>query len=141
MALQITEGTQTKSLERLKTLAKTGFPIGYARIESFNLNYNDPSFTAVLAIYSDESARVDDITSCSYYMIGCTLQQNDFDILQGIDDRNLLYKHIEYIINYQYLNSIKNKDNVLELKQELIELKELIGIETLFDISDDITKE
>jgi len=132
MALQISEGTLQISLDRLRQLANQPYPIGYARIESFNLNYNDPSFTAVLAMYYDEQARNNDVLSCSYYMIGCTLQQADFDILQGIDDRQLLYKHIEYIINYQVLMQSKTEENKDEICAELSQLRNTIGVSSLF---------
>ena len=138
MALQISEGTQQISLERLRILAKQPYPIGYVRIESFNLNYNDPSFTATLAMYFDEQTRNNDVLACSYYMIGCTLQQVDFDILKGIDDRQLLYKHIEYIINYQILLQNVNDENKQQIKDELNNLKQAIGLETMFDLSDEV---
>lgn len=138
MALQISEGTLQISLDRLRQLANQPYPIGYVRIESFNLNYNDPSFTAVLAMYYDEQARNNDVLSCSYYMIGCTLQQADFDILQGIDDRQLLYKHIEYIINYQVLKAGMTESTKSQARDELIALKHQLGLETLFDLSDEV---
>ena len=132
MALQISEGTLQISLDRLRQLAKQPYPIGYVRIESFNLNYNDPSFTATLAMYFDEQARNTDVLSCSYYMIGCTLQQDDFDLLKNIDDRQLLYKHIEYIINYQVLMQSKTEENKDEIYAELSQLRDTIGVSSLF---------
>ncbi len=132
MALQISEGTRQSTLNILGDFARLPFPLGYARMESFNLNYNDPSFTAVMALYYDEDARNTSPQKCSYYAIGCTLQQADFDIIASIDDRQLLYKHVEYIIHFQQAQKDVTDENKATLQAELDALSDELGIQTLF---------
>lgn len=102
MALSNDEIVNQDTLTILTNLTKTPFPIGYARIRDWHINHDDPSFVATLCLYFNEASRQENIDSCNIYQIGCSLNQI---VLQGIkqaDDRNILYKVIEYIIHFQF---------------------------------------
>jgi hypothetical protein len=146
MALSEHEIKSSDTLQLLTRLAKVGFPVGYARIESWHINPGDPSFFALLALYFSEEVRQTDPSSCAHYEIGCFLTHEVLELLNQGDDRNLLYKAVEYIIHFQIfeqmLRKITDKDEALafvaEKNQVLDELDNELGIDlsTVFALTE-----
>lgn len=131
MALQISEGALQKTLDRLGVLTNSAFDIGYTRIVDSRIQYDDASFTCSLGCYANASKRRANPTGALYYFIGCNIDKDAISALAAADDRDLLYKYIEYIINYQYLES---NGFTLEEISELEELETALGIATLFKL-------
>jgi hypothetical protein len=146
MALSGQEIKSSDTLQLLTQLVKVGFPVGYARIESWHINPGDPSFFAMLALYFSEDIRHTDPLSCAHYEIGCSLTSEALAALTQADDRSLLYKAVEYIVHYQIfeqmLKKITDKNAALafiaEKNQVLDELDNELGIDlsTIFALNE-----
>ena len=137
MALQISEGTRQDTLDKLKLLTHAPFPVGYVKIESWRVVPIDPSYQCVLALYFDKQTRDENPLSAVHYEIGSTIQQSDFDAMTQGDDRQLLYKQVEYIIHYQlHERAVSESDNPEQAKAaanaELQQLATDLSIDTLF---------
>jgi hypothetical protein len=136
MALSENEIKISDTLQLLTKLVKTGFPVGYARIASWHINPGDPSFVAVLSLYLNEECRQENPLGCSHFEIGCTLTPEALEFLTQADDRNLLYKAIEFIVHYQIfeqtLLTIMDKAEAHQFVEEknavLAELNDELGI-------------
>jgi hypothetical protein len=102
MALSPEEIISQDTLDLLTELTNSPFPIGYARISEWRIHIDDPSFNATLNMYFNEATRNDKPASAILYGIGCNLTQELAVALQDTDDRNIIYKMIEYIIHFQY---------------------------------------
>jgi hypothetical protein len=112
MALSENEIVNQETLKLLEELTETPFPIGYARIESWRLHPDGLAFQAVICLYLNEETRIKKPRYCQSYEIGCEITNEMFLLLQQEDDRNLLYKAIEYIIHFQtYEKLLKKMDN------------------------------
>ena len=118
MASQISEGTLQKTLNRLAIIASSPFPVGYVRIVSNNINYDNNDYTALLGIYYNEETRNTAPNNCLDYFIGCNFSDDDKTLLQSDDDRVFVYKMLEYIINYQYLQKNKPEKTAEQTKEE-----------------------
>jgi hypothetical protein len=101
MALSESEIKNETTLDLLTQLTNSAFPVGYARIESWNINQDDPSFTAVLALYLNEETRRQNKKNCTHYHIGCTPSEEMLASFRAGDDRVALYAAVEYIVHYQ----------------------------------------
>ena len=112
MALSHKESISQDTLDLLTELTNSPFPIGYARISEWRIHIDDPSFNATLIMYFNETIRNNNPNNALLYGIGCNLTQNLSTALQNTDDRNIIYKMIEYIIHFQYFEKqlIKLKD-------------------------------
>jgi hypothetical protein len=117
MALSNDEIVNQDTLTILTKLTRTPFPVGYARIRDCHINYDDPSFVATLCLYFNEASRQENIDSCSTYQIGCSLNQTVLNAFQQADDRNALYKAVEFIVHFQFyeaeLRKIADKQSQL----------------------------
>jgi hypothetical protein len=102
MALSPKEIISQDTLDLLTELTNSPFPIGYARVSEWRIHIDDPSFNATLNMYFNETMRNDKPNSALLYGIGCNLTQELATALQNIDDRNVIYKMIEYIVHFQY---------------------------------------
>lgn len=134
MALTESEGTRSDSLVKARKLMQAAFPVGYIQIESWYVNPQDPSFTAILRLFYNEDLRRADAESAYRYSIGCTLQASDFDRMSSVDDRKHLYPMIEYLIHYQLAGKEVGQGKVdkEKVEQELKALREELGVETVF---------
>ncbi|MDR0375252.1 MAG: hypothetical protein LBH85_05955 [Treponema sp.] len=101
MAITEKEVLRADTCALLSQLARPGFPAGYARIHSWRINPGDPSFTALLALYYDESARRENPENCAYYEMGGNVTPETLAAIQSTDDRDVFYKAIEYFIHLQ----------------------------------------
>lgn len=91
--------------------------------------------------------RNQDISSCNYYEIGCNLTIEMLTLIQSKDDRDMMYKAIEYIIHFQtyeqHLGKIQDateRENYIAEKNALLnelsnDLK--IDLNTLFILKRD----
>jgi hypothetical protein len=140
MALSIADGTKQKTLDILST--KTGFPVKYARIFARWVtrdNHPGGSFSATLDLFGITDPAPDQTTKL-HYEVGCTLPASAIDAMAGTDDRAVLYKHLEYIIQYQDAEERRNVDpDEFDVKKEntaLTKLASSLGIETLFNFQE-----
>jgi hypothetical protein len=144
MALSENEIKSSDTLKLLTQLVRVGFPVEYARIESWHIDPGGPGFSAMLALYYSGEVRQTDPLSCAHYGIGCNLTPEAMAFLTWADDRDTLYKAVEYIVHYQIfqqmLNKITNKGEaeafITEKNQVLDELNDALGIDlsTLFTL-------
>ena len=141
MALSVAEGTKQKTMDIINRVM--GFPpntIKYARIFSRWVtrdNYPMGSFTAGLDCYIDENPGPDQATSL-HHEFGCTIPQSAITAMGETDDREVLYKHLEYIINFQDAQQRQESDPKFDPVAEEAELQALateLGIETLFHVA------
>lgn len=144
MALSIADGTKQKTLDILS--AKMGFQVKYARIFARWVtrdNHPGGSFSATLDLFGITDPAPDQLTKL-HYEVGCTLPSSAIDAMAGTDDRAVLYKHLEYIIQYQDAEARRNADPAaFDAKKENTELKKLatsLGIETLFSFPEPETE-
>ena len=136
MALSVNEGTKQVTMDILS--AKMGFPVKYARIFARWVtrdNHPGGSFTATLDLFGITDPAPDQTTKL-HYEVGCTLPASAIDAMAGTDDRAVLYKHLEYIIQYQDAEERRNANpEEFDAKKENATLRSLsneLGIETLF---------
>lgn len=141
MALSTTEGTKQKTMDIIN--ARLGFPAGtikYARIFSRWVtrdNHPGGSFTAGLDLFIDESPAADQTTPL-HHEFGCTLPPEAIAEMAATDDRQVLYRHLEYIINFQDAQRRQESDPTFDAVAEqaaLDELRDELGIETLFTLT------
>lgn len=141
MALSINEGTKQKTMDILSNVF--GFPPGtikYARIFARWVtrdNYPGGAFTTPLDCYLEENPAKDK-DSKLHHEFGCTLPQSAIDEMSATDDRQVLYKHLEYIIQFQDAQQRQEKDpqgfDLAAEQAELDALRNELGIETLFTL-------
>lgn len=136
MALSIADGTRQKTLDILS--AKMGFPVKYARIFARWVtrdNHPGGSFSAMLDLFGITDPAPDQTTKL-HYEVGCTLPASAIDAMAGTDDRAVLYKHLEYIIQYQDAEERRSANTEeFDATAENAALRSLsneLGIETLF---------
>lgn len=104
MALTKTEGTKQTTMDIIN--ARLGFPpntIKYARIHTqYKTRDNHPggAFTAMLNCYLQDSPGANQDTPL-HHEFGCNLPDTELSKMATTDDREILYKHLEYIINFQ----------------------------------------
>lgn len=134
MALSINECKRQDTLSKLQAISGCPFPVGYARFADERIHYGDPSWTCCVDMYFDEQARIDNPGVAHHYFLGGNLTDADFPELASKDNRDLLYRHAEYLIHYIYATQIKSKDgfDAQKTNTELEELREALGIETIF---------
>lgn len=135
MALSTKEGTKQSTMDILS--GRVGLPVLYARIYDWKLNRLDPSFSAELDLFVTDPPGEN---TPLRYGIGCNLRYpEDFEALSRVDDRALLYRHIEYILNYQEAQSRQQADPGsfdMETESEKLDaLASSLGIETLFHLT------
>jgi hypothetical protein len=128
MALCTGESINTETMQLLTRLTKPGFPVGYARIESWHINPGDPSFVAMLALYANAQARDEDIANCAHYQIGCTLTQEQLAAITAADDRAVFYKAVEYIVHFQmYEQQLQHLSDPDEIEAFIAEKNALLA--------------
>jgi len=135
MGLSIKEGTRQDTFEKLKNIASAPFPVGYVKVESWRVVPDDPSYDCVLALYYDEQTRIDTPDAAQHYIMGSSIQDADFTEMTKGDDRQHLYKQIEYIIHYQHYEKTIDRDDKNQVETANAELQTLaqdLGIDTLF---------
>jgi hypothetical protein len=138
MSLSITDGTQQKTLDIISSKVG-GIPIKYARIFSRYVtrdNHPGGAFTANLACYVVDNPTPEQTTPL-HYEFGCTLQASAITAMAGTDDRDILYRHIEYIVQFQDAQERQNDEgfDIAAEQAALDSLRDSLGIETLFTLS------
>jgi hypothetical protein len=139
MAITEKEALRTDTCALLSRLARPGFPVGYARIHSWHINPGDPSFTALLALYYDEAARRESAENCAYYEIGGNITPETLAALQSADDRDVIYKAIEYFIRLQiYQGQLHGlgDDEFMAALEEMRETLDLLDRDSGLNLSD-----
>lgn len=140
MALTTTEGTKQKTMDIIAS--RLNFPAGtvkYARIfSSYKTRDNHPgkAFTANLSCYLQDNPGPDDQPAKSHEF-GCNLPVSAVQEMGTTDDEAVLYKHVEYIINFQDAQRRQETDTDFDPVAEEAELQALateLGIESLFHI-------
>ena len=136
MALSVNEGTKQQTMELLSEMVCA--PIVYARIFSYYItrdNHPGGAFTCMLACFLNDNPP-SDMKAPLHYEIGCSLPPSAIDAMASNDDRAVLYKHLEYIINYTAAEHRRNDDPTkFDATAENTALRSLsteLGIETLF---------
>lgn len=136
MALSINEGTKQRTMELLSEMVCA--PIVYARIFSHYVtrdNHPGGAFACMLDCFLHDNP-ASDMKAPLHYEIGCSLPPSAIDAMASNDDRAVLYKHIEYIINYTSAEHRRNDNpNKFDATAENAALRSLsneLGIETLF---------
>ncbi len=139
MALTLTEGTRPSTLDLMSRVI--GAPIGYARIVSWHVSRSDPSFVATFDLFlsAAHAAQCDESSQQTpmNYEWGCTLRApEDLATLAQTDDREVLYRHVEYLLHYQdaerrYRESPADFDTEVE-EAVLVDLETALGIQSLF---------
>lgn len=104
MALSDKEIKLKTTLENLEALTSAPFSIGYARIESWVINVQNPSCTVTLRLYQNKAMRDKNSTSGVPYMIGFNLTESLLTAFTKSDDRESLYPVIEYMVHYQAMD-------------------------------------
>lgn len=134
MALCLNDGTQQKTLDIISRVV--GVPVKYARIFSSYLtrdNHPGGAFTAMLDCYVTDNPDPEQRTPI-HHEFGCSLPPSAIDEMSKTDNREVMYRHLEYIINYQELerNIQEGKTNEAQANIDLNALSKKLGIETLF---------
>ena len=136
MALSVTEGTKQQTMDIISEVV--GVPIKYARIFARWVtrdNHPGGAFTATLDCYVEDNPPADKITPL-HHEFGCNIPASAIDAMAGTDDRQVLYKHVEYIVNYQAAERRRNDDpegfDPVAENAELDALAAELGIDTFF---------
>lgn len=136
MALSVNEGTKQETMDMLSEMVSA--PIVYARIFSRYVtrdNHPGGAFNCMLACFLHDNP-APEMKAPLHYEIGCSLPPSAIDAMAGTDDRAVLYKHLEYIINYQSAEQRReaNPDgfDVIAENTALQAMSDELGIETLF---------
>jgi len=139
MALSINEGTKQKTMDIITDRIQSELPVKYARIFSIwktRDNHPGGSFTAGLDCFLTDDPAPNKRTKL-HHEFGCTLPDTAISEMATSDDRDVLYKHLEYIINFQDAQQRQQSDpdfDVATEQAELDALRDELGIETLFHL-------
>ena len=136
MALSITDGTRQTTLNILSEMV--GIPVSYARIFARWVtrdNHPGGSFTATMSLYVEDNPPPDKIAPL-HYEIGCTLPSTAIVAMAETDDRAILYRHVEYAINFQAAQRVVAEDESIKVEQQqaLDELSDALGIESILTL-------
>lgn len=136
MALSIKDGTRQSTLDLLSKEVK--FPVVYARMEGIWLTtdgHPGRAFTANLACYAYEPESHDEAPTI-YQGIGSGLTAAESQRMAQMDDREVLYAHVEYLLHFQ--DAMKRRDaepEKFDFESEqagLTALAQELGIDTEF---------
>lgn len=145
MALSVNEGTKQVTMDLLSEMVCA--PIVYARIFSYYItrdNHPGGAFTCMLDCFLHDNPAAD-ASAPLHYELGCSLPSSAIKAMALTDDRAVLYKHLEYIINYTAAEQRRNDNpNNFDATTENATLRSLaneLGIETLFLFQEEATSE
>lgn len=140
MALSTIEGTKQKTMDIISSrLSLSAGTIKYARIFSRWVtrdNHPKGSFTATLDCYLEDAPSADQLAPL-HHEFGCTLPDTAISQMATTDDREILYKHLEYIINFQDAQRRQETDPDFDPVAEEADLQALeteLGITSLFHL-------
>lgn len=137
MGLSVAEGTKQKTMNIIAEVL--GLPPGtikYARIFARWVtrdNHPGGAFIAPLNCYIEENPTAGQQTPL-HHEFGCVLPKSAIDEMSATDDRQVLYKHIEYIIQFQDAQRRQQSDSDFDVGSEQANLDALcdeLDIETL----------
>lgn len=102
MSLCIDDGTKQEVLNLFTVPG--GYNPGYIRIFRCDIDYTGNSFTATLKLYSNKEARDNDPFSGHTIEIGGNIPESAIEKMKAVDNRDILYKYIEALIQVQNLD-------------------------------------
>jgi hypothetical protein len=123
MALSKDEIIFQDTLKILTEDSQCPFDVEYAKITSWYIHYRTRSIETQLALYQTKDMRETNESRCYYYNIGFNITDKLLERIKQSDDRDILYRCVEFNLNFGVFNQELLKISDSELRRAYVEEK------------------